>query len=86
MLRALLEDVVWSLAPMASAKGLEVVCDVDRAIPDAVLVDPFAGTGTLAIASERFGLATWLVEMEPAYCEVILRRWEVLTGETALEL
>lgn len=47
---------------------------------DAVIGDAFSGSGTLMEASEQLNLATWLVEREPAYCDVIARRYQLLTG------
>ena len=45
--------------------------------------DPFAGSGTTMIAAERAGRRALLVEIEPQYGDVILRRWEAETGREA---
>ena len=49
----------------------------------ALILDPFAGSGTTLIAAEQMGRACTAIELEPAYCDVIVRRWEGLTGEKA---
>ena len=49
---------------------------------DAVL-DLFGGSGTTAIACEQMGRDAYLMELDPAYCDVIVERWERLTGKTA---
>ena len=45
---------------------------------DSVL-DPFARSGTTMIAAERTGRCAYLIEHDPRWCDVILRRWEELT-------
>lgn len=49
---------------------------------DAVL-DLFGGSGTTAIACEQMGRDAYLMELDPAYCDVIVERWERLTGKRA---
>lgn len=48
-----------------------------------VVLDFFAGSGTTAIACETLGRQARLVELDPAYCDVILTRWENFTGRKA---
>ena len=43
----------------------------------------FAGSGTSVIASERTGRRCLALEIDPRFCEVIVRRWEAFTGERA---
>jgi DNA modification methylase len=45
--------------------------------------DPFLGSGTTLIAAERQGRRCYGVELNPAYVDVIVRRWEAFTGRTA---
>lgn len=52
---------------------------------DSVL-DLFGGTGTTLIASEQLGRTCYMMELDPKYCDVIIRRWENLTGEKAVLL
>lgn len=48
-----------------------------------VVLDLFGGSGTTAIACEQLGRDAYLMELDPAYCDVIIERWEQLTGGTA---
>lgn len=43
--------------------------------PGSVVAEPFGGSGTVLIAAARLGLVSRLVELSPAYCDVIRRRW-----------
>jgi DNA modification methylase len=45
--------------------------------------DPFLGSGTTVIAAEMHGRTCYGMEISPAYCDVIVRRWEDFTGNTA---
>ena len=45
--------------------------------------DPFAGSGTLAIAAEELGRRAMLMDIDPLYCDLAVRRWENFTGKTA---
>lgn len=51
--------------------------------PGAVVLDPFAGSGSTLIACEQLGRAARCMELDPRYCDVIIRRWEDLTGGKA---
>jgi len=48
-----------------------------------LVLDPFGGSGTALIACDELGRAGRLLELDPRYCDVVVRRWEALTGETA---
>ena len=52
---------------------------------DAVL-DLFAGSGTTVIACEQNKRNAYVIELDPHYCDVIITRWEALTGEKAVLL
>lgn len=52
---------------------------------DAVL-DLFAGSGTTLIASEQLKRSAYMMELDPRYVDVIIDRWEKLTGEKAVLL
>jgi DNA modification methylase len=47
------------------------------------VLDAFGGSGTTMIACERTGRQARLIEMEPAYCDVMIRRWQEHTGKLA---
>lgn len=51
-----------------------------------IVLDVFGGSGTTMIAAEQNGRTAYLMEIDPHYCDVILTRWENLTGERAERL
>jgi len=48
-----------------------------------VVLDPFCGSGTIIVAAERTGRKARALEIDPAYVDVAIRRWEKLTGKSA---
>jgi DNA modification methylase len=46
--------------------------------------DPFLGSGTTLVAAESTERICYGLELSPAYCDVIVKRWETLTGKTAV--
>ncbi len=46
--------------------------------------DPFAGSGTTIIAAEMTGRTCWAVEIDPAYVDITVIRWQKFTGRTAV--
>lgn len=50
------------------------------------VVDLYGGSGSTLIAAEKVGKSSFLMELDPKYCDVIVTRWEDFTGkEAALE-
>jgi 16S rRNA G966 N2-methylase RsmD len=49
-----------------------------------VVLDLFGGSGTTLIVCEQTGRSARLMELDPAYCDVIVKRWEDFTGNTAV--
>ena len=47
------------------------------------IYEPFAGSGTTVIACERTGRTCMAMELDPGYCDVVVRRWEEFTGRKA---
>lgn len=48
-----------------------------------VVVDPFLGSGTTLIAAHQTGRVCYGTELEPRYCDIIVKRWQNFTGQTA---
>jgi DNA modification methylase len=49
-----------------------------------IAYEPFCGSGTTLIAAEQLGRKCYGLEISPAYCDVIVKRWETLTGQKAV--
>lgn len=59
---------------------------VERAIKNSsrsgdIVLDGFGGSGSTLIAAEKTGRKARLVELDPKFCDVIVRRWEEYTGK-----
>ena len=50
------------------------------------VIEPFGGAGTTLIACEELGRKCYCMELDPKYCDVIIDRWDALTGERAVKL
>ena len=48
-----------------------------------IVLDSFGGSGTTLIAAEKNGRVARLMELDPKYCDVIVRRWQDFTGKQA---
>lgn len=48
-----------------------------------IVADIFGGSGTTLIAAEQLGRRCRMMELDPHYCDVIIKRWENFTGEKA---
>ena len=48
-----------------------------------VVLDVFGGSGSTLLACEKLGRTCWTMELDPHYCDVILQRWEDVTGGKA---
>jgi DNA modification methylase len=48
-----------------------------------IVLDSFGGSGTTMIAAEKNGRLSRLMELDPKYCDVIIKRWQDFTGKTA---
>ena len=67
---------------------MKPVALVERAIRNSskgrdIVLDPFGGSGTTMIAAERSGRRARLVELDPKYVDVIVGRWQAVTGKAA---
>jgi len=64
---------------------------VERALrnssrPGNVVLDPFGGSGTTLIAAEKSGRVARLIELDPKYADVIVRRWQDWSGKQAIRV
>jgi len=62
------------------------VCLAERAIRNhdvAIVLDLFGGSGSTLIACEKTKRGARVMEIEPGYCDVIVKRWQSYTGQTA---
>ena len=51
-----------------------------------VVIDLFGGSGTTLIAAEQKNRKAMLMELDPHYCDVIIARWEKITGQEAVKI
>lgn len=54
--------------------------------PGDIVLDTFGGSGTTIIACEQLGRKCYMMELDPHYCDVIIARWEKLTGNKATNI
>lgn len=54
--------------------------------PEEIVLDSFGGSGSTLMAAEQTGRSCYTMELDPVYADVILRRWEAFTGQTAEKL
>ncbi|MDH3662392.1 MAG: site-specific DNA-methyltransferase [Alphaproteobacteria bacterium] len=67
---------------------MKPVALIERAIRNSsksrdIVLDPFGGSGSTLIAAEKAGRHARLVELDPKYCDVIVRRWQEFSGGKA---
>jgi DNA modification methylase len=67
----------------STQKPVECMARPIRNHEASLIYDPFLGSGTTLIASEQLGKRCYGFELNPAYCDVIIQRWETLTGKKA---
>jgi DNA modification methylase len=69
-----------------TAKPVALVADAIRDCSNRndIILDPFAGAGTTLIAAEKTGRRARLIDIDPRYVDVTIKRWRNLTGRTAV--
>ncbi len=74
------------LASHPTVKPCALVMDAlkDCSKPGGLVLDPFGGSGTTLIAAEKTRRHAYLIELDPAYVDLTIRRWEKLTGREAV--
>jgi DNA modification methylase len=74
------------LAMHPTVKPVALVTDAikDCSRRGALVLDPFCGSGTILLAAERTGRKARAMEIDPAYVDVAVRRWQDYTGKAAV--
>jgi hypothetical protein len=78
------EDLALHPTVKPVAMVADAICDVTR--QGEVVLDIFLGSGTSLIAAERVGRSFRGLDIDPAYVDVAIERWEKITGKTAVLL
>jgi len=75
----------YLLALHPTVKPVAMIADaiLDCSARGDIVLDGFLGSGTTVIAAERTGRRCFGIELDPAYVDTIVRRWQVLTGDNA---
>ena len=68
---------------------MEALKPVERAVRNSsksrdIVLDPFGGSGSTLIACEKSGRQARLMELDPKYVDVIIRRWQEWSGKQAI--
>ena len=88
------QSTLWSIAPIetedsATTHGTQKPVEamrrpiVNNSARGDLVYEPFCGSGTTLIAAETIGRVCCAIELDPAYCDVIVERWEAFTGNKA---
>ena len=86
---------VWNIATVSRRTGdhpaefpVELPARVIKmhSRPGDIILEPFCGSGTTMIAAEQLGRVCYGVELDPHYCDIIIARWEKLTGREAVKI
>lgn len=88
--RSVPTDVLRERKPMRNGEhptmkpvGLFARCVLNSSHRGEVVLDPFGGSGTTLVVCEQAGRRCRTLELDPRYCDVIVARWERLTGRKA---
>jgi len=86
---------VWSIGKDGSMtyahptqKPIELAATAIKNVTDtnSIVLDLFAGSGSTLIACEQTKRICYTMELDPKYCDVVIARWEKLTGERSIKL
>lgn len=74
------------LALHPTVKPVSLIADAlrDCSHRKGIVLDPFAGSGTVLVAAERTGRRARAIELDPRYVDVAIRRWQRVTGKQAV--
>jgi len=89
------QSTLWSIAPAgaedtATTHGTQKPVEtmrrpiVNNSERGDLIYEPFCGSGTTLIAAETVGRSCLAMELDPAYCDVIVQRWQAFTGKAVV--
>jgi len=78
------KDGVNKLHP--TQKPVELAAKAIKNHSAGLVVDLFGGSGSTLIACEQLNRTCYMMELDPVYCDVIVKRWENFTGQKAVKL
>ena len=78
-------DADLALHPTVKPVALVADAMLDCSKRGGIVLDAFAGSGTTLIAAEKTGRRGYAIELDPRYCDVILRRMAAITGLEAID-
>jgi len=87
------QDTVWEISrpkksvehPTMKPVQLAARAILNSSTPGTTVLDLFLGSGSTLIAAEQTGRSCYGLELDPSYCDVIVQRWEALTGKKAVK-
>jgi DNA modification methylase len=82
--RSAKERSLLALHPTVKPVALVADAIMDCSARGEIVLDCFLGSGTTLIAAERTGRLCYGIEIEPAYVDTVIRRWQAFTGDHAV--
>ena len=67
----------------ATPKPVQMIERIIKSSSQKKVIEPFLGSGTTLIACEKTNRKCYGMEIDPHYCDVIVKRWEEYTGNKA---
>jgi DNA modification methylase len=80
--RGRMDDLTAHPTVKPTALVADAIRDVTKA--NEIVIDGFMGSGTTILAAERTGRIAFGIEIEPAYVDVAIRRWQAMSGRDAV--
>lgn len=80
------KDRVNNLHPTQKPVALPARAIKNSSIKDNIVLDLFGGSGSTLIACEQLDRVCYMAEIDEHYCDVIIKRWENLTGKKAVKI